>query len=286
MNNPYIVQIALHAKFASSRAAHSAKRNNAEIKTRIVKIDEKDKDGNTLCYTVADSSDTHYKICSDLALKVWKKRFGICKKDLVNATPLKTIVLGKFNSSSKIEPLAAARVALYETNKTRTAKVYSMASSCDGKRHGSILLQKIAELAAGAQCQFMTVDVSRPQIRKPNEIMRFLADKSEAKFWKDEKPAAYKKESYIESSKRSERVEKLLEFYKKNEFCFCIKRDPSYAREGDKFQTPWGRVDPFYSYTLVAALDTHNSEFSLQNTRLIPWTTACDLRKNYDSYDN
>jgi hypothetical protein len=285
MNNPYIVQITLNAKFASSRAAHAPKKKHAEIKNHILKMGENDKYGNTLCYTVADSSDTHYKMCLNLALTVWKKRFGISKRDLANETLLKTIVLGKLNASSNIEPLAAARVEFCETNNTRTAKIYSLASYYDGRHHGSILLQKIAELAAGAQCQFMTVDVSRPQITQKNGIMRFLADKIEAVFWKDEKPTPYKKHDDIASSKRTERVERLLGFYKRNGFCFCIKRDSSDAHKGDQFQTLWGRVDPFYSYTLVAVLDTHNRKVSSQNPRLIPWTTAWDLRNNYDSYD-
>ena len=77
MNNPYIVHIALHAKFASHRPAVNTKR--PKIKNQILEIGEKDKHGNTLYYMVTDSLDKHYKICVDLALKVWKKRFGVSK---------------------------------------------------------------------------------------------------------------------------------------------------------------------------------------------------------------
>jgi len=287
MNNPYIVHIALHAKFASRRPA--AKKRRPEIKNDILEMGEKDKHGNKLYYMVTDSSDTHYKICVDLALKVWKKRFGVSKNVFSQESQkkLQTIVLCKMSTDSNIQPLAAARVRFFESNATKTAKIYSLASYEDGMGHGSILLKKIEELAAGAQCQFMTVDVSRPQIKQHNEIMRFLADKSEDIFWKDEKPSLYKKGDQIESSKRSERVQKLLNFYKDNGFCFCIKPGPSDAHEIDKHQTLWGRVDPFYSYTLVAALNTDHDEVYLQNTtRLAAWTTPEDLAKNYNSYAN
>jgi hypothetical protein len=288
MYNPYIVHVALDAKFGSSKTTLDSKKKHVDIKKHILKMGEKDKHNNTLYYMVAGPSDTHYKICLDLAFVVWENRFGISKRHLANetSTTMKTIVLCKLNTRSDIQPLAAARIGFYETNNTRTAKIYSLASYYDGMHHGSIILRKISELAAGAQCQFMTVDVSRPQITHQNEIMRFLADKSESKFWNDEKPTPYKKYSDITSSKRTERVERLLEFYHRNGFCFCIKiEDPSGAHEGNKFKTLWGCVDPFYSYTLVAALETHNSKFSIENTRLIQWRTSWDLRNNYNNYE-
>lgn len=289
MNNPYLVQIALHAKFASSRVAPAPKKKRPEIRNHMLETGEKDNHNNTLYYMVADSSDSYYKICFDLALQVWKQRFRVSKNALSQESqqPIKTIVLCKRSTVSDFQPLAAARVIFYESNATRTAKIYSLASYQDGMRHGSFLLQKIAELAAGAQCQFMTVDVSRPQITQQNEIMRFLDDNSEAKFWNDEKPALYKKGNCIDSSTRSERVQKLLKFYKDNGFCLCIKPGESDAHERDELQTLWGRVDPFYSYTLVAALNADHDKVYLQNTtRLATWTTPDDLAKNYNSYAN
>jgi len=288
MDNPYIVNIALNAKFASSKTALNSNKKHVDIKKYTMIIDEKDKDNNTLYYMIADASDTHYKICLDLALVVWENRFGITRRHMAceNSRTMKTIVLFKLNTISDIQPLAAARIGFYETNDTRTAKIYSLASYHDGMHHGSILLRKISEVAAGAKCQFMTVDISRPQITHQNEILRFLADKSEARFWNDEKPTPYKKYTEIISSKRTQRVERLLKFYHRNGFCFCVKvGDPSDAHKGNKFETLWGSIDPFYSYTLVAALETHNSRSSLENARLIPWSTAWDLRNNYDKYE-
>lgn len=288
MNNPYIVHVALDAKFGSSKTTLYSRKKQVDIKKHIMEMGEKDKHNNKLYYMVAGPSDTHYKICLHLAFVVWENRFGISTRHLANETSatLKIIVLCKLNTSSDIQPLAAARIVFYETNQTRTVKIYSLASYYDGMHHGSILIRKISELAAGAECQFMTVDVSRPQITHQNEIIRFLADKSEAKFWNDEKPTPYKKYSDITSSKRTQRVERLLEFYHRNGFCFCIKTgDPSDAHEGDNFKTLWGRVDPFYSYTLVAVLESHNSKVSIETTRLIQWRTAWDLRNNYNNYE-
>jgi len=284
MNNPYIVNvvnnITLAAKF-SSRAASD--KNRVDLRNHTLGIDEKDKHGAKLCCVVAGSSDPHYNKCLDLALKVWKERFGTSKQDLSNEDqpPFTTIVLCRLGASSNpsiLQPLAAARFGFYETNATRTAKIYSLASYTDGMHHGSILLSKIAELAATGQCQFMTVDVSRPKITEEHEIMRFLVDKSEAAFWRLEQPNPYQKNSYIDSSIRTERVEKQLKFYRKNGFCFCIKPDASAA---DERQTLWGRVDPYYAYTLVTEL----SKVPLENTeRLTMWTAPSDLQQNYNQY--
>jgi hypothetical protein len=288
MDNPYIVHLALNAKIGSSKTTFTSNKKHVGIKEHIMEIGELDKHNNKLYYMIANSSDTHYKICLDLAFAVWQNRFGITRRHMAdeNSRTMQTIVLFTLNTISDIQPLAAARIRFYETNNTRTAKIYSLASYYDGMHHGSILLRKISEVAAGAQCQFMTVDVSRPQITHPNEILRFLADKSEARFWNDEKPTPYKKYNDINSSKRTQRVERLLNFYHRNGFCFCVKvGDPSNAHKGNKFETLWGSLDPFYSYTLVAALETHNSNFSLDNARLIRWSTAWDLRNNYDKYE-
>jgi len=279
MNNPYVVNITLAAKFAS-RAASSSNKHCVDLRNHILRIGEKDKHGANLCCVVAGSSDAHYNKCLDLALKVWKERFGTSKQDLLkeDQTPFTTIVLCKLSASSSFQPLAAARFGLCETNATRTAKIYSLASYNDGMHHGSILLRKIAELAADEQCQFMTVDVSRPKITEEHEIMRFLVDKSEAAFWRLEKPNPYQKHSYIDSSIRTERVERQLKFYRKNGFVFCIAPDASAA---DERQTLWGRVDPYYAYTLVTEL----SKVPLQNTqRLTVWTTPSDLQNNNNQY--
>jgi hypothetical protein len=124
----------------------------------------------------------------------------------------------------------------------------------------------------------MTVDVSRPKITEEHEIMRFLVDKSEAAFWRLEKPNPYQKNSCIDSSIRTERVERQLKFYRKNGFYFCIKPDASAA---DERQTLWGRVDPYYAYTLVTEL----SKVPLENTeRLTMWTAPSDLQQNYNQY--
>ena len=279
MNNPYVVNvnITLAAKFASSRAAS----NRVDLRNHILKIGEKDKHGAKLCCVVAGSSDPHYNKCLDLALKVWKARFGTSKQDLADEdqTPFTTIVLCGLNAgsnSSSFQPIAAARFGFYETSGTRTAKVYSLASYNDGMHHGSILLSRIAELAAGEQCQFMTVDVSRPKITEEQEIMRFLGDRSEAAFWRLEKPTPYQKHSSIDSGSRTERVGRQLKFYRKNGFCFCIKPDASAA---DERQTLWGRVDPYYAYTLVAELSK-----APQKESLAMWMTPSDLQNNYNQY--
>ena len=62
MNNPYIVHIALHAKFASHRPAVNTKR--PKIKNQILEIGEKDKHGNTLYYMLLhiwQERDTYLK---------------------------------------------------------------------------------------------------------------------------------------------------------------------------------------------------------------------------------
>ena len=123
MNNPYVVNITLAAKFAS-RAASSSNKHCVDLRNHILRIDEKDKHGAKLCCVVAGSSDAHYNKCLDLALKVWKERFGTSKQDLLkeDQTPFTTIVLCKLSASSSFQPMAAARFGLCETNATRTPK--------------------------------------------------------------------------------------------------------------------------------------------------------------------
>ena len=86
----------------------------------------------------------------------------------------------------------------------------------------------------------------------------------------------------IQSSKRTERVHGLLEFYKQCNFIFQIKPEDSSDTGyyySDTHCTPWGQIWPFYSYTLVAKLyDTDNID------RLSQWETYENLKDNYDRY--
>ncbi len=132
----------------------------------------------------------------------------------------------------------------------------------------------------------MTVDVTRPTLRKLDEIRRFVEDKSERTTWRNEKPAVYKNDQNIDSSTRTQRVEGMLNFYWQSGFQCCITPGTMPATPRD---TPWGRVDPWYSYMLVAILeDTRAPEFvhpsRLSPGRLSRWVNEHDLDKNYSSY--
>jgi hypothetical protein len=92
----------------------------------------------------------------------------------------------------------------------------------------------------------------------------------------------------VQSSKRTERVHGLLEFYKQCNFIFQIKPEDSSDTGyyySDTHCTPWGQIWPFYSYTLVAKLyDTYNVSVEDNIERLSQWETYKDLEDNYDSY--
>jgi hypothetical protein len=70
------------------------------------------------------------------------------------------LVVCTHDKRSNLKPLSAARFAYLEKERIKTAKTYSVASSEDRTGCGSILVNKIRELATGAKCQFMTVDVT------------------------------------------------------------------------------------------------------------------------------
>jgi hypothetical protein len=92
----------------------------------------------------------------------------------------------------------------------------------------------------------------------------------------------------IQSSKRTERVQGLLDFYKQCNFIFQIKPEDSSdtgCYYSDTHWTPWGQIWPFYSYTLVAKLyDTYNVSDNDNIERLSQWKNYTDLQDNYDSY--
>ena len=129
----------------------------------------------------------------------------------------------------------------------------------------------------------MTVDVTRPTLRKLDEIRRFVEDKSERTTWRNEKPAVYKNDQNIDSSTRTQRVEGMLNFYWQSGFQCCITPGTMPATPRD---TPWGRVDPSYSYMLVAILeDTRAPELVHPSaSRLVRWANEGDLDKNYSSH--
>ena len=302
--NPYIVSLDLAGKMPSTRAP----RGSASPRTPRVPIAQKDARGNTLCYVLATAQDKHLPACLKLANVIWRARFGvqIAERELSGddmddhhraaSEPERftLLVVCINNSGSPLKPVAAARVAYLERGDIKTAKIYSVASSSSGEGWGRILLNKLRELATAAACRYMTVDVTRPTLRKLDDIRRFVEDKSERTAWRDEKPALYKNDQNIDSSTRTQRVTDMLRFYWAAGFQWCIT--PGNVKEGSSSQegsspatprdTPWGRVDPSYSYMLVAILeDTRAPELVHPSaSRLVRWANEGDLDKNYSSH--
>jgi hypothetical protein len=88
----------------------------------------------------------------------------------------------------------------------------------------------------------------------------------------------------IQSMKRTQRVQGLLDFYKRCNFTFQITPGDN-SEYQVTYSTPWGDIWPFYSYTLVANLyKTDNASVTDNIKRLSQWQTYKDLQCNYDSY--
>lgn len=274
--NPYFVSLDLAGKHPSARVPRSL---HVEERLRIP-MHEKDARGNTLCYVTATSKDKHRPACLKLANDIWRARFGVTmpEKELECFT---LIVVCTQDQRSNLTPVSAARYVYLGKEGIKTAKIYSVASSEDRKGHGSILVKKIKELATGAKCKYMTVDVTRPKFSKTEDIQRFAEDKSEIKTWRQERPDPYRKNENVDSSTRTLRVLGMLRFYSHLGFKRCIA--PGNMTEPQR-DTPWGPVDPSYSYTLVAVLEDASAPELVLPSRLVPWLTEGQLAENYNSY--
>jgi hypothetical protein len=169
----------------------------------------------------------------------------------------------------------------------KTAKIFSVASIPKKKGYGKLLIDKISKFVKkNCDCKFMTVDVVRPIISKKDWINILMSNPGEKKIWDLEKPTPHEIEEQddtirklddhthlvcrkIQSSKRTERVQGLLDFYKRCNFTFQITPGDN----PDTHSTLWGVIWPFYSYTLVVKLYktynasvTDNIERQLLNT--------------------
>ena len=88
----------------------------------------------------------------------------------------------------------------------------------------------------------------------------------------------------IQSMKRTQRVQGLLDFYNRCNFTFQIT-----PGDNSEYQvthsTPWGDIWPFYSYTLVANLyKTDNASVTDNIKSLSEWQDYNALKENYDRY--
>jgi hypothetical protein len=88
----------------------------------------------------------------------------------------------------------------------------------------------------------------------------------------------------IQSMKRTQRVQGLLDFYKRCNFTFQITPGDN-SEYQVTYSTPWGDIWPFYSYTLVANLyKTDNASVTDNIKRLSEWQDYNALQENYDRY--
>jgi len=292
---------------------------------------------NTVCIAGAKIKDPNWQRVFEIAKIIWKQEFHMSDED-VNRVPLDNSTIFVVYSNDKMgnsNPLSVARFEIYEDHSTgiKTAKIFSMASIIKKKGYGKLLITELSNFVkTKCNCQFMTVEVTRPIISGYNWIEMLMEDPIEENFWKLEKPIpleikeqdealrikyGYKPNEIIivsprqdedlenmrnslkhhdtrlicrnvQSSKRTERVEGLLDFYKQCNFIFQIKPDDisdTGCYYSDTHLTPWGQIWPFYSYTLVAKLyDTYNVSVEDNIERLSQWQTYKDLEDNYDSY--
>jgi hypothetical protein len=294
-------------------------------------------DNNTVCIADANIKDPNWQRVFEIAKIIWKREFRMSDED-VNRVPLDNSTIFVVYSNDKMgnsNPLSVARFEIYEDHSTgiKTAKIFSMASIIKRKGYGKLLVTELSNFVkTKCNCQFMTVEVTRPIISEYNCIEMLMKDPIEENFWKLEKPTpleikeqdealrieyGYKPNEIIivsprqykdlenmtnslehhdtrlicrnvQSIKRTERVQGLLDFYKQCNFIFQIKPEDSsdtgcyYSRT---YWTPWGQIWPFYSYTLVAKLfDPYNVSVKDNIKRLSEWKTYKDLEDNYDSY--
>jgi len=292
---------------------------------------------NTVYIAGANKNDPNWQRVFEFAKIIWKKEFHMSDED-VNRVPLDNSTIVVVYSNDKMgnsNPLSVARFQIYEDHSTgiKTAKIFSMASIIKRKGCGKLLITELSNFVkTKCNCQFMTVEVTRPIISEYNCIDMLMEDPIEEKFWKLEKPTPLEikeqdealmiKYEYepneirivsprqdkdlekmrnvlkdhdprlicrnVQSSKRTQRVEGLLDFYKQCNFIFQIKPKDSSDTErhfSNKHWTPWGQIWPFYSYTLVAKLfDPYNVSVKDNIKRLSEWKTYKDLEDNYDSY--
>lgn len=292
---------------------------------------------NTVCIAGAKRKDPNRQHVFKLAKEIWMQEFHMSEEDVYNAPLRKSTIVVVYSNDKhgNSNPLSAARFEIYEHPYTRikTAKIFSMASIVKKKGYGKLLIEEISKFVKNnCDCQFMTVDVTRPIISGYNSIEMLVGEPIEKKILKLEAPTPreikeqdnamrkyYEFEPHerivsprkfkeleklrkslrlrdrtrlicrnVQSSKRTERVQGLLDFYKQCNFIFQIKPEDSSDTEcyySDTHWTPWGQIWPFYSYTLVAKLyDTYNVSVKDNIERLSQWETYKDLEDNYDRY--
>jgi hypothetical protein len=175
------------------------------------------------------------------------------------------------------EALSAARYIVHQDQATgtRTANVMGVASSSERQGHGTCLLQYLREHLCDQNIEFMKVDITRSIITAPKAIDRFMTDPVEPKLWGKEQPTENEaKTSSIQSTARTERVNRQLGFYKKCGFQYQITPNEN------GHCTEFGETDPAFSFSLVA---TTKDGAAVSNPRLKTWDNDTQLLANCDA---
>jgi len=281
MRNPYIVSISLSGA------------------STLLSTDE---DQNTVHFEWTERGDPNRMHVFNIAKKIWIREFELSDKavnEMLDDDKIMVVVYSKDKTGS-LKPLSAGRFQC-EGDDDKSAHISAVASIEKRQGYGRLLLENIGKLVkARYNCNFMTVDVTRPIISKTHWIKMFMNDPVEANFWARENSFEH---GNIESMKRTTRVQGLLDFYKecdfkfqikpkKDSFKFTLEEEKCTEEELDLMNypggcdcTPWGFIEPFISYRLVAKLcKTDDASVTPILERLSEWRDYKDLQDNYDSY--